>query len=64
MELSSPNLKKLFIFQEGTCKALKSRISYISFHIFCLFRENFSNISTKENMFLILSLIKKQNVLN
>ena len=37
MKLSSPKLKnvifffeKLFIFQEGTCKARKTKISYIS----------------------------------
>ena len=28
IELSSPNIKKLLIFQEGTCKAWKQKISY------------------------------------
>ena len=52
MELSSSKTKKALIFQEGTRKALKSKFSYIAFHIFCLLRENFSNISAKEKSFL------------
>ena len=52
IELSSQMLKKLLIFQERTCKALKSKISYISFHIFGLLRQNFSNISAKAKSLL------------
>ena len=33
MGLSSPKLKKLITFQEKTCNAWKSKISYISFQI-------------------------------
>ena len=37
--ISSHKLKKRLIFQERTCKAWKSNISYISSRIFCLLRE-------------------------
>ena len=51
---SSPRIINFLIFQEGTCKTWKTRISYISFHIFCLLRENFPNINVKEKSFLYL----------
>ena len=67
-KIRNPTLKKSLIFQkmepssrklknqEGPCKAWKSKISYISFHIFCLLRENFSNISANEKSFLYFPL--------
>ena len=58
MELSCHKYKKLLIFQEGACKLENKK-----FHIFCLLRGNFSNISAKEKS-LLFSLIKKQNFLN
>ena len=51
MELSRPKLKKLLIFQAEIPKSKNQK-----FHIFCLLK--------KEKKFLILSLIKKQNLLN
>ena len=56
MELSSHVLKKLLISKERTYKAGKSKNFYIFFHIFCLLRENFSNIGAKKPPFLIFSL--------
>ena len=53
MKLSGSKLKKLLIFQKGTCKGLKIK----------KFLYYFSNISAKEKSFLYFSL-KKQNFLN
>ena len=38
-------------FQNLTCKGWISKVFYISFHIFCLLRENFWNISKKNKLF-------------
>ena len=54
MERSSPKLKKLS--KGGNFQSLKIKNFYISFHIFCLFRENFSNIRAKEKKFLYFPL--------
>ena len=43
MELSSFKLKKLFVFQEELPKSENKKI-----HIFCLLKENFSNVSAEE----------------
>ena len=50
MELSSLKLKDFPIFQEELPKTEKQK-----FYNFCLLRENFSNISTKEKNFLYFS---------
>ena len=47
MELSSLRLKNFLYFRRELAKPKKQR-----FHIFCLLRENFSNISAKEKRFL------------
>ena len=60
MELSSHKVKKLPIFQEGTCKAEKPKVSDFSFHVFCLLREKFSNISAEEKSFLYFPLKRSQ----
>ena len=41
IELSSPKLKKLLIFQEETCKAWKIEISYIPFTLFLRWETTF-----------------------
>ena len=51
MELFSPKLKILLIFQEELAKRENQK-----FHIFCFLRENFSNISAKEKSFLYFPL--------
>ena len=42
------------IFQEGTWQSLRIKISYISFHIFCLLRENFSKAQNKSFLYFPL----------
>ena len=60
MKLSSPKLKKLFIFQEGTCKASKEKQSHFLF----VERELFKH-KHKRKKILILFLIKKgKKILN
>ena len=59
MELCSPKTKNSVIFQEGTCKASKSKISYFLF----VERELFK-YKRKRKKFLILSVIKEPNFLN
>ena len=55
MELSSPKIKKFVLtFQEGTCKAWKSNIFYISLHIFICWERTFQ-ISLKEKSFWYFS---------
>ena len=51
MELFSSKLKKPIIFQEELRNPENKK-----FHIFCLLRENFSNISAKEKSFLYFPL--------
>ena len=46
MELFCHKYEKLLILQEGACKLENQK-----FHIFCLFREKFSNSSAKEKGF-------------
>ena len=52
MELSTLKLKFFYIAGENLQNLKIRNFLYISFHIFCLLRENFSNISTKEKSFL------------
>ena len=52
MKLSSPKLKKLFIFQEKLAK-LENQKNFV----FCLLRENFSNINAKEVTILPLCFL-------
>ena len=56
MEISSPKLKKLLIFQERTYKTWKRETPYICFHIFCLLGEKFLIICAKAKSFLYFSL--------
>ena len=51
MELSSPKLKKFFIFQEELLKSENKKLD-----IFCLLRENSPNISAKGKSFLYFPL--------
>ena len=60
--------KKCLIFQEMELCSPKpkkfAKPENQKFHIFCLLRENFLNITAKEKKFLILSFEKKQKFLN
>ena len=66
MELYNLKLKKLLIFQNIRSQKSNQEFFYISFLIFCLencLREFFKH-KRKRKKFPLLSLIKKQNVLN
>ena len=58
MELFSHKIKKFLYFKRELAKPENQK-----FHIFCLLRENFSNISTKEKS-VYTFLINKQNFLS